>query len=130
MARTGYVYALPGHGLTYGIFKELLNGLSGTGRTKIILLEIHIWTESQKKGQVLGKMTATRIRELWSKPARIRGRTTHWTLSPVRSHGIIDKFYQQTLQWKKSNSHICPILQVSVKARLHHLQLNFTKLSD
>jgi len=55
MARTGYVYALPGHGLAYGIFKELLNGLSGTGRTKTILLEIHTWIESQKKEKSLGK---------------------------------------------------------------------------
>jgi hypothetical protein len=49
MARTGYVYALPGHGLAYGIFKELLNGPSGTGRTKTIILEIHTWTELHKK---------------------------------------------------------------------------------
>jgi len=96
MARTGYVYALPGHGLAYGIFKELLNGLSGTGRTKTIIPEIHTWR--QKKKSVLGEMSTTRIRELRIKPAGIRDRTTHWTLSPVKSPGIINQFYQQTLQ--------------------------------
>jgi hypothetical protein len=57
MARNGYgyVYALPGHGLAYSIFTELLNGLSGIGRTKTILLEIHMWTEAQKKEKSLGK---------------------------------------------------------------------------
>jgi hypothetical protein len=54
MARTGYVYALPGHGLAY-IFKEPPNGLSGTGRTKTIIPEIHTWTESQEKKKSLGK---------------------------------------------------------------------------
>ena len=55
MAQTGYVYALPGHGLAYGIFKDLLNGLSGSGRTKTIIPEIQTWTESQKKKKSLGK---------------------------------------------------------------------------
>jgi hypothetical protein len=55
MARTGYVYALPRHGLAYGIFQELLNGLLGTGRTKTIIPEIHTWTEKQKKKKSLGK---------------------------------------------------------------------------
>jgi hypothetical protein len=55
MARTGYICALPGHGLAYGIFKELLNGLSGTGRTKTIIPEIHTWRETHKKKKSLGK---------------------------------------------------------------------------
>jgi len=63
MARNGYVYALPGHGLAYGIFQELLNGLPGTGRTKTIVPEIHTGAESQKE-KVVGEMSATRIREL------------------------------------------------------------------
>jgi hypothetical protein len=54
-----------------------------------------------KKEKVFGEMSATRIRELQSKPATIRDRTTHWTLSPVTAPGIIDQFYQQTLQCKK-----------------------------
>jgi len=48
--------------------------------------------------KVLGEMSATRIRELYSKLAGIGDRTTRWTLSPVRSPENIDQFYQQTLQ--------------------------------
>jgi len=55
MARPWYVYALPGHGMAYGIFKVLLNGLSGTGRTKTIILEIHTWTELHTHKKSLGK---------------------------------------------------------------------------